>query len=79
MTNPRFDRIVCDPARVNGQPCVRGTRITVRRVLDLIATYGDRADLRRDYPELDEEAVGQALAYASAILDDEVVELPRPA
>ena len=36
-----FDRITIDPAKMNGQPCVRGLRLTVRRVLELMATYPD--------------------------------------
>ena len=70
-----FDRITIDPARVNGQPCVRGTRLTVRRVLDLIAIYPDRKDLFTEFPELTEADLAQVLAYASAQLPDRVAEL----
>jgi uncharacterized protein (DUF433 family) len=62
---------------MNGQPCVRGMRLTVRRVLEALATYVDRDELRSEYPELDEEDIRQALEFAAANLDDEVVEL-RP-
>lgn len=54
----RFDRISADPAIVNGKPCIRGTRITVRRVLEAVALYPDRAELRRQYPELNDEDKG---------------------
>ena len=70
-----FDRITVDQATMNGQPCVRGLRLTVRRVLDLIATYPDRADLFREFPELTEEDLAQVLAYAGAQLPDRVAEL----
>lgn len=60
---------------MNGQPCIRGQRLTVRRVLVLLGHYTDRAELRRDYPELDDEDIRQALAYAASCLDDQVVEL----
>ena len=70
-----FDRITCDPARMNGQPCVRNLRLTVRRVLEVVATYPDRAELHREYPELEDEDIRQALEYASAVLDDKVVPL----
>jgi uncharacterized protein (DUF433 family) len=73
----QFDRITSDPAVMNGQPCVRGMRLTVRRVLEALATYVDRDELRSEYPELDEEDIRQALEFAAANLDDEVVEL-RP-
>ena len=74
-----FDRITVDPAQMNGQPCIRGLRITVRRVLDALATYPDRASVLRDYPDLVDEDIRQALAYAAAVLDDEVVDLPKTA
>ena len=72
-----FDRITSDPAVVNGQPCIRGLRITVRRVLEALALYSDREELRAEYPELEDEDIRQALAYAAANLDDRVAEL-RP-
>jgi len=73
-----FDRITSDPAVLNGQPCIRGMRLTVRRVLESLATYPDREQLRAEYPEIEDEDIRQALEYAAANLDDKVVEL-RPA
>jgi uncharacterized protein (DUF433 family) len=70
-----LDRITIDPAKMNGQPCIRGLRITVRRVLEALATYPDRQELKREYPELDDEDIRQALAYAAANLDDRVIDL----
>jgi uncharacterized protein (DUF433 family) len=46
-----FDRITSSPARLNGQPCVRDLRITVRRVLEALADYPDRAELFCEYPD----------------------------
>lgn len=71
-----LDRITIEPAKMNGQPCIRGMRLTVRRVLELVATYPDRAELRNEFPELEEEDIRQALEYAAANLEDRVVELP---
>ena len=70
-----FDRIVSDPAVLEGQPCIRGQRLTVRRVLEALAMYTDREELRREYPELEDEDIRQALAFAAANLDDGVLEL----
>lgn len=70
-----FDRITVDPSRMNGQPCLRGMRLTVRRVVELAAFYPDRDELRKDYPELEDEDIRQALLYAAAHLDDRVVDL----
>ena len=61
---------------MNGQPCIRNMRLTVRRVVEAVALYPDRADLRREYPELDDEDIRQALKYAASYLDDRIVELP---
>jgi uncharacterized protein (DUF433 family) len=70
-----FDRITTNPQKMNGQPCIRDLRVTVRRVVEAVATYPDRKDLQREYPELQEEDIRQALAYAAANLDDKMVEL----
>jgi uncharacterized protein (DUF433 family) len=70
-----LNRITVDPAVMNGQPCVRGLRLTVRRVLELIALYPDRGELSREFPELENEDIRQALTYAAANLDDKVLEL----
>lgn len=70
-----FNRITSDPAIMNGQPCIRGMRITVRRVLEALATYPNREEFRAEYPDLEDEDVRQALAYAAASLDDRVLEL----
>ena len=71
----QLDRITSNPARMGGQPCVRNLRLTVRRVVELAALYPDRAELRREYPELEDEDIRQALTYAAASLDDRVLEL----
>lgn len=71
-----FDRITFDSAILNGQPCIRGMRLSVRRVLEALATYPARDDLRAEYPELEDEDIRQALEYAAANLDDRIVELP---
>jgi uncharacterized protein (DUF433 family) len=73
---PHFDRITADPARLNGEPCIRDLRLTVRRVLEAVALYPDRNELRREYPELEDEDIRQALEYAAACLDDRVLPLP---
>jgi uncharacterized protein (DUF433 family) len=70
-----FQRITCDPKRMNGQPCIRGLRLTVRRVVEAVATYPDRNDLKREYPELEEADIQEALVYAAANLDDKVIDL----
>jgi uncharacterized protein (DUF433 family) len=69
-----LERITVNPARMNGQPTIRDLRLTVRRVVELVALYPDRTELYQEYPELTEEDIRQALIYAAASLDDRVVE-----
>jgi len=49
---------------MNGQPCIRDLRITVRRLLEALATYPNRDELRREYPELEDDDINQALALS---------------
>jgi uncharacterized protein (DUF433 family) len=51
-------------------------RLTVKRVLELAALYPNREDLLREYPELEDEDIRQALTYVATYLDDRIVELP---
>lgn len=73
----KLNRITIDVARMNGEPCIRDLRLTVRRVLEALAVYPDRQELRREYPELEDEDIRQALAYAAALVDDKVLPIPR--
>ena len=74
-----FDRITVEPGKCGWKPCIRGMRITVRRVLELLASYPDRAALIADYPFLEPEDLNQALHYAAASVDDESLGLDRVA
>jgi uncharacterized protein (DUF433 family) len=65
-----FDRITVEPGKMNGQPCIRGMRISVRRVVLAVATYGTGEALKRAYPDLEDEDIRQALEYAASRLDD---------
>jgi uncharacterized protein (DUF433 family) len=67
-----FDRITVEPEKMGGQPCIRGLRITVRRVVELLAEYESRQDLLRDYPDLEPGDLTQALQYAASNLDGSI-------
>jgi uncharacterized protein (DUF433 family) len=60
-----FDRITIEEGKMNGRPCIRGMRITVAQVLALLGTYPDRDQIFASYPDLEEEDLKQALAFAS--------------
>ncbi len=74
-----FDRITVEPGKCGGKPCIRAMRITVRRVLELLATYPDHATLLAEYPFLEPEDLQQALHYAAAAVDDERLNVDRVA
>ena len=59
---------------MNGPPCVRGMRLTVRRVVEAVALYPNRDDLFRNYPELEPEDIQQALTFAAANLVDRAAD-----
>jgi uncharacterized protein (DUF433 family) len=46
-------------------------------VIELLATYPDRAELHQEFPELEDEDIRQALIFASSYLDDRIIELPN--
>ncbi|KKI98223.1 DUF433 domain-containing protein [Prochlorothrix hollandica] len=73
----KLDRITSNPKRMNGQPCIRNLRLTVRRVIELLATYAEREELHQEFPELEDEDIRQALIFASSYLDDRIIELPN--
>jgi uncharacterized protein (DUF433 family) len=62
---------------MNGQPCIRNLRLTVRRVIELLATYPNRDELYQEFPEIEEADIQQALIFVSSYLDDRIIELPN--
>jgi len=71
----KFDRITIDPGLMNGQPCIRNMRLTVRRVVEAVAVYTDWQELQKEYPELETEDIKQALEFAATNLDSETIRL----
>jgi len=70
-----FNRITRNPEILNGQPCIRNLRISVKRVLKILAIYDEREELFKEYPELEENDLKQALEYAAASLEDKIIDL----
>ncbi len=71
----KFDRITVNPEIMNGQPCIRNMRLTVRRVVEAVALYPDWEELQSEYPELDKDDIRQALQFAAGNLDDQSIAL----
>lgn len=74
-----FDRIVTDPDVLDGKPCVRGTRLSVERVLEVLAQQLSAEELRADYPELTPEDIRQVLLFASRLAAEKVIPLDSSA
>lgn len=74
-----FDRITFDPAVMGGRACVRGMRMTVSLVVNLVANGMSTEDIIREYPELEGEDVRQCLQYASALANEEIGFFKSPA
>jgi uncharacterized protein (DUF433 family) len=68
-----FDRIVSDPAVLAGKPCIKGTRISVEFILELVASGASRDDVVKAYPQLSPEDVEQALRYVAESLKNDVI------
>ena len=68
-----FNHIACDPAILGGKPCIKGTRISVEFILELIASGGSRQDILHAYPHLAAQDIEEAVAYAARFLKNEVV------
>ena len=71
----KLERITMDPAMMNGQPCIRGMRLTVKRVVEAVALYSNWDDLQAEYPELEKEDIRQALEFAANYLDNQIIPL----
>lgn len=65
-----FDRITFDPDILGGKACIRGMRISVPLIVNLVANGMTVTEIVAEYPDLEEEDVAQALRYAAWASDD---------
>jgi len=61
----RFDRITTDPDQMGGLPCIRGLRIPVATVIDMVADGMAATNIIDAFPDLQPEDIEQALHYAA--------------
>ena len=73
MTETPSSRITIEPGKMGGRPCIRGMRIRVVDILDMLAGGATRADILDDYPDLEDADISAALAYASRAVDHRIV------
>ncbi|MEE9505062.1 MAG: DUF433 domain-containing protein [Thermodesulfobacteriota bacterium] len=69
--NKLLDRIVCDPKILSGKPCIKGTRIPVHIILDLLAAGENNQGIKKAYPNITDEDIRACLNYASVLADEE--------
>lgn len=69
----KFDLITSNPDILGGKPCIKGTRISVQLILEWMATGASIQEIILKYPYLTEEAVQQAILYASESLKNEII------
>lgn len=67
------DRITFNATQCGGRPCVRGMRMRVKDVLDLLAAGDTEADILAEYPDLEAEDIRACLAFAAGQADHPVL------
>jgi len=72
---PGLDRITFDPHIMGGKACIRGMRITVSLILNLIANGMTHEEILKAYPYLEPEDIDQSLKYAAWLAEDRVFEI----
>jgi uncharacterized protein (DUF433 family) len=73
MTATLLDRITVNPNQCGGRPCIRGIRIRVKDVLDMLANGASQAEILTDFPDLQAEDIRASIAYAASYLGHPVL------
>ena len=69
------ERITVDPHVMQGKACVRGMRITVSLVVNLVANGMSNAAIIEEYPDLVEEDIRECLRYAACLAEERVLPI----
>jgi uncharacterized protein (DUF433 family) len=72
-----FDRITFDPQVMGGRACIRGIRMTVSMVVNLVANGMPTEEILKEYPDLEPEDIRQALQYAASLAREEIHPFPE--
>ena len=68
-----LERITVEPGKCGVRPCIRGMRIRVKDVLDMLADGATQEQILADFPDLEAEDIQASIAYAARYLDPSVV------
>jgi len=74
-----FTRITVDPAQMGGVPCIRGLRIPVATVVDMVADGMTETEILEAYPDLQQGDIREALRYAAEAVRERQLPLLIPA
>ena len=68
-----LDRITIEPGKMGGRPCIRGMRIRVRDVLEMLACGATQEEILADFPCLEADDIRASFAYAVVQIDHPVI------
>jgi uncharacterized protein (DUF433 family) len=71
--NSLLERITIEPGKAGGRPCIRGSRMRVQDILEMLASGMSAEEVVGEYPYLEADDIRAALAYAAATLGDTAV------
>lgn len=70
-----FERITIDPRVLSGEPCIRGLRIPVHLVVEMVAAGMSQEEILRNYPDLEPADIQAALEYAAYMTRERVIPI----
>ncbi|NWG16255.1 MAG: DUF433 domain-containing protein [Chloroflexi bacterium] len=70
-----FQRITIDPQQMDGLPCIRGLRIPVAAIIDMVASGMTNEDILSAYPDLEPDDIREALQFAAAAVRERQLPL----
>ncbi len=75
----KFNRITLDPDKCFGKPCIRGLRMPIASILNYLSSGMTADEILREWPELEEEDIYQALGYAAWAMEERSVPVKEVA
>jgi len=72
-----IDRITSNPNVMNGKACIRGMRISVSLILNLIANGMNKQQVLDEYPALEDADIDQCLKYAAYLAEEELYNISK--
>jgi uncharacterized protein (DUF433 family) len=74
MSNALLERITVEPGKCGGRPCIRGMRMRVTDILQLLSADASYEEILEDYPDLERDDILAAIAYAAHQTDHVVLQ-----